>query len=410
MKVFIGLHNIASQFQDLKYGFEKNGCSVLVVSDEINTSPIINNYSDINLNIKYREWINFIRPRRIRNNFYNRFGDYRRKILHKCIQECDVFFFIWKTFYPSCEDLDLIKSRGKKIVALFVGDDVRWKPAMDQEFTMFNLSPIQYFDYNDSEDSLKIKLRYIRLMEKYADLIINTEDAAQLQTRPYLRNSRFLDLRGFRPSIEQRITPHIIHSPSNRYFKGTKYILEAIEKLNSENINFSFSLIENLSNKEALMKYAESDILIGQLFAPSGGKQDMEALASGTVVLTNNDQKYLKYSPLKYPIIHTDPSNILQVLRETIMDYEKRKKLAIQGVEFAQKHLNVTDFCKNIIDHLNHNGESSCFIEPTFLRDHYKPRNIWEIKLINESNKLVMNENWYRATITSKVRSKLVFL
>ena len=55
---------------------------------------------------------------------------------------------------------------------------------MEQEFSMFNLMPIEYEDYNDSEEYLKIKLRYIRLMEKYADLIINTEDAAQLQIRP----------------------------------------------------------------------------------------------------------------------------------------------------------------------------------------------------------------------------------
>ena len=155
---------------------------------------------------------------------------------------------------------------------------------MEQEFSMFNLMPIEYEDYNDSEEYLKIKLRYIRLMEKYADLIINTEDAAQLQIRPYLRNSRFIDLRTISPSIEQRTIPHIIHSPSNRDFKGTKYILEAVNNLKSKNIEFTFSLIENLANKEALKKYAEADILIGQLLAPSGGKQDIEALASGTVV------------------------------------------------------------------------------------------------------------------------------
>ena len=74
---------------------------------------------------------------------------------------------------------------------------------MEQEFSMFNLMPIEYEDYNDSEEYLKIKLRYIRLMEKYADLIINTEDAAQLQIRPYLRNSRFIDLRTISPSIDK---------------------------------------------------------------------------------------------------------------------------------------------------------------------------------------------------------------
>ena len=387
-----------------------NGYETLIVSDEKKPSIIIEDYCDINLNKKYRNWINYIRPRRFRNDIYNRFGDYRKKTISKCIQECDIFLFIWRSFYPSCEDLKLLKSKGKKIIALFVGDDVRWKPAMEQEFSMFNLMPIEYEDYNDSEEYLKIKLRYIRLMEKYADLIINTEDAAQLQIRPYLRNSRFIDLRTISPSIEQRTIPHIIHSPSNRDFKGTKYILEAVNNLKSKNIEFTFSLIENLANKEALKKYAEADILIGQLLAPSGGKQDIEALASGTVVLTNNDEKYLQNSPLRYPIIHTDPHNIFKVLKETILSNEKRQKIAKKGVEFVQKNLDVVDFCKNIIHHLNHNYESNSFIKPTFLRDHYKPRNRWEIKLINESNKFVMNEYWYRASIITKKRSNLVFL
>ena len=62
-------------------------------------------------------------------------------------------------------------------------------------------------------------------MEKYADLIINTEDAAQLQLRPYHRNTRFLDLRSITPNLDQRKVPIVVHSPSNRYFKGTKYVI-----------------------------------------------------------------------------------------------------------------------------------------------------------------------------------------
>jgi hypothetical protein len=294
-------------------------------------------------------------------------------------------------------------------VALFVGSDVRWKPAMEQEFKMSNLSPIEDLNFNDSEDHLMCKLRYIRSIEKYADLIINTEDAAQLQLRPYLRNSRFIDLRNIRPNIKQRKVPNIIHSPSKRDGKGTKHVLKSIQNLSSQNLNFTFNLIENLSNTKALKKYALSDILIGQLFAPSGGKQDMEALASGTVVLSNNDPHYMKDSPLQYPIVHTDPNNIDQVLRETILSHEKRQKIAETGVMFAKKHLNVVDFCKNILNLLETKKESKYFIRPTFITDHYIPRNTWETDTINKSNMIVNSEFWYRKYIKSSHRCGLIF-
>ena len=101
MKVFIGLNNIASQFSDLKHGFEMNGYETLIVSDEKKPSIIIEDYCDINLNKKYRNWINYIRPRRFRNDIYNRFGDYRKKTISKCIQECDIFLFIWSLSFSS---------------------------------------------------------------------------------------------------------------------------------------------------------------------------------------------------------------------------------------------------------------------------------------------------------------------
>ena len=94
MKVFIGLNNIASQFSDLKHGFEMNGYETLIVSDEKKPSIIIEDYCDINLNKKYRNWINYIRPREFRNDIYIRFGIIEKKTISKCIQERYIFIYL----------------------------------------------------------------------------------------------------------------------------------------------------------------------------------------------------------------------------------------------------------------------------------------------------------------------------
>ena len=98
MKVFIGLNNIASQFSDLKHGFEMNGYETLIVSDEKKPSIIIEDYCDINLNKKYRNWINYIRPRRFRNDIYNRFGDYRKKLFQNVFKNAIYFYLFGDRF------------------------------------------------------------------------------------------------------------------------------------------------------------------------------------------------------------------------------------------------------------------------------------------------------------------------
>jgi hypothetical protein len=396
MNVCIGLTNIASQYQDLRFGFESIGYKATLVCDGLRNLSYVDEDYDINLQDKFRPWIHYVRPRRFRSLVYNKFGNYKVHILRMLAKKCDVFFFMWNTFYPSCEDLKYIKDKGKKIVFFFVGSDVRWNPAHKQEFDKYKLRPLEQ-DWLCNPEHLQQKLTYVRMAEKYADLIIATQEYSQILLRPYMLTPGFLKLDCVKVNTNQREVPHIIHSPSVQAAKGTRHILPVVEKLKEAGLQFDFTFVKDLSYQKALVKYSESDILVGQLFCQGGGKQEREAMAAGTVVLSAYNRDYLKQNFYQSPIVDVTVDSLCEELGSVIKDIARRKQLAKDGVEFAQEYLDVVKFSQSVHDELYGRGNPSHYINPTFFKEEYVPKHDWEREIFNKGTDIVRRCDWYEA-------------
>jgi hypothetical protein len=120
---------------------------------------------------------------------------------------------------------------------------------MKQEFMLFGLHPIAYSDEYLAKVDLYHKVKWLRYSEKYADFLYSRLDQNQLGLRPYFKWRMMVNPDNYSSKYTQHNTPLIMHSPSNREIKGTKYILEAIQKLRDEGLKFQFELIENLPQK-----------------------------------------------------------------------------------------------------------------------------------------------------------------
>lgn len=405
-KVFLGVTNIASQLQDLAYGFNSLGYDTLTAVDEIGVSPIVRDYYDIYLNAKVGQWTKYIRPRRLREKFHNSFTNVRRMTLNKAIKECDIFVFLWRTFYPDYEDLKELRRYGKKIIVIFVGDDIRYPHAMRQEFDGYNLKHIEYDIDTDNVNYLNTRVRYLRYAEKYADLIISAKDYSQLCLRPYYWHPGFLDLRKFRKQYKQNNKPILLHAPSSRKFKGFVYIQKAIDKLYGISDNFTFQLLENVPYNQVLDTYLDCDILIGQVLAQGGGKQDREALASGMVVCSAYDQQYMHAISNKVPIVNSTPTTLFSVLVDLINNPVKRLSIAEEGYQSASIFC-VKEYCATLIEML-YSDQGVSLTRPTFFREKYEPRSE-DLDILNDSTKIVSNCTWYRDAVISGSRSGLNF-
>lgn len=407
-KIFLGLTEIASQLSIYKKAFERLGVEVVSVlcDKHIQHKDIKGNY-DFVISDYYQD----IATKSISSNKL-KFRDYcLKKIFEQYLNECDVFLFMYQqTFLPEMADYPLLKDAGKKIIHNFCGTDIRYPLAMEQEFASFNMAPIIYSEHMMGILTLQRQIHFLRMAEKYADMIISLPNQGQLALRPYNNFFYPVDLEEISVGRNQRkLNPVVAHAPSNRLFKGTSHILNVFDRLKKEGLNFTPLLIENMTYAEAVKAYEDIDILVGQVLAPGGGKQAFELLASGKVVLSAmGNYKYPQFETEEScPIVDVNKDNLYDVLKRVILDYPLRKELSEKGRPYVEKYHNVYELANNMLSDLYSNINEHMHY-PKFFRDSFIPKegDQW---ICNQYNDFVKECSWYKEYVKSGVREGLLF-
>lgn len=159
----------------------------------------------------------------------------------------------------------------------------------------------------------------------------------------------FIDTRAWHPS--EKYSQHngwdgpvkVIHTPNHRGFKGTEFLVHAVEELRAEGLQIELVLLEKVSNDTVREVMATADILAEQLII-GYGMSALEGMASGLTVLSNLDNEmtfriYRRYSFLnECPIVSTSPENIKRNLRVLVTNPELRLQLGIAGREYVEKY------------------------------------------------------------------------
>lgn len=410
MRIFIGLTDTASQASDLKKGFARLG----VESYAAILEPHAITANAVDKILARRNFFTDlpIRPHRLQQ--FARYGLRRQALFKEMAKSCDVFIFIWQSFYEDASDFEYLKKLGKKIVVFFMGDEQRRKTAYEQEMKLFGIP--SYFRHAESnfEKSLKrlnFTLRYLRNAEKFADVIYSLPNQSQLSLRPYSHLYIPVDTRIIEEKTEQRKIPVIAHAPSNRLVKGTDFILNALDKLKNEGVEFELRLIENVPYRQALKMYTDSDILIGELFIPTGGKLDREALAAGKVVLSSARRDYIDGLPADCPIIDVNPETVYDELKKIILDYPRRVELAKLGRSFVEKYHDISAVCRDVLDKLEKSATDSESFDfyPNFFREKFVPENTEFARFYNRWTKFVGDADWYKEYVRQGKRDGLIF-
>jgi glycosyltransferase involved in cell wall biosynthesis len=140
----------------------------------------------------------------------------------------------------------------------------------------------------------------------------------------------------------------ICHAARNPY-KGTKFLVEAVERL-SKDFEIELVLLRDLSHAEALRRKAECDIFVDQLTNEGGwgyGMSSVEALAMGLPVLTNIPPQMESRIAL-HPFIQADQSTIHDNLRELLSNPERALQAVRDGQQWVREHHDV----RHVVDHL----------------------------------------------------------
>jgi glycosyltransferase involved in cell wall biosynthesis len=153
-------------------------------------------------------------------------------------------------------------------------------------------------------------------------------------------------------SAKRSYSPHdglsgpvrVLHTPNHRGFKGTEFLIQAVEELRGEGLLVELVLLEKVPNDIVRQTMHDVDILAEQFIASIYGLSGIEGMASGLPILVNlesepHSRPFRRYSYLdECPALSTSPETITANLRRLVTDPQLRETLGRAGREYVEKY------------------------------------------------------------------------
>lgn len=196
------------------------------------------------------------------------------------------------------------KNQGKKIITCYYGSDLRTRG-------------------------------YIKELEEISDLSLTTEyDHLQLMDDLHYIFYPYDTSEVPKPIPHNTSKISIVHSPTNRQFKGTEGIIRCIEKL-QKSYPIEFHLLENIPRSKVLDIKKRCDICIDQVGGTQGGtgygKSGLETLAMSIPTITNMTEDYSRWLPDNPFIIANTHKELENVLVHLIENKDYRIQIGNKG-------------------------------------------------------------------------------
>jgi len=239
----------------------------------------------------------------------------------------DIYHFEWgMEFYRDGRFVKKLIEMGKPIICTYHGQDLRIRGVIP-----------------DVDDASSLNM---------------TSELDLLQKHP---NIKYLflpyDTSQHKPKKEINKPIKICHSPTNRFYKGSKTIIPICEELNKRE-DVEFILIENKTYSEVKHIKKSCDILIDQVHNRGGwgyGMNSVEALSMGLCCVTELVPEYMDFIP-DHPFVNvtgkTLYKSILNLIEapNKIMDYKK------QGRNWVVKYHDIHNVAKKLYQYYNENN------------------------------------------------------
>jgi len=223
-------------------------------------------------------------------------GIYGPILLGYLANRSNLFWYIWSTGFLLDRDFEFkfLKSKNKKIVCMFVGDDIR-VPRLMTSFCKEN-DLDTFIDYVGEKNPYYLsdtyhneKKKTARSADKYADVIFSASICQKsfIQKKqyfiPYMYDKKSFNFNPRKFKNIERLK--ILHAPSNPFVKGTALVRAAVKKLRMEGYDFEYVELRNVTNVEVLEHLKSTHIVLNQFYAFLPGLFGIEGMANHCAVL-----------------------------------------------------------------------------------------------------------------------------
>ena len=265
----------------------------------------------------------------------------------KQLKPYDIFHFHARSLlckphypYPSGLDLLILRAAGKKVFFHFRGSELRMASIFKQA------CPYNYVDENPNN----IFVNYLESEQTFFSEYVHSVCHGVFVTDPELKSylpqaiimPRVIDLEKW-PfiGVKKTKTIKIVHAPSRKIVKGTKAIVSAVEKLQSQGVQIEFRLIENMTNEEARSNYIWADVIIDQVRIGWYGVLAVEAMALGKAVVSYVRDDLKHHLPFPFPLEIANMSNIYEVLKDLLNNPDRIERIGIRGRKYVEDYHSV---------------------------------------------------------------------
>jgi len=197
----------------------------------------------------------------------------------------DVFFLSWPTMIY---EIILLRLMGKKVYAIAAGNDIR-------DYDLDEIVNIYYDKKEDPKFYGRKKLKRNRRTAFFWGLFATKIICARNGTLSlYRQRKKTVDIIGYNFLKKSSVTEvkynkakriKMVHAPSNKGTKGTKYIREAVERLKEAGYDFDYIELTNVPNTKVLEELKTSDIALCQVFMGGIGTFAHEAMNNGCMIV-----------------------------------------------------------------------------------------------------------------------------
>jgi glycosyltransferase involved in cell wall biosynthesis len=235
--------------------------------------------------------------------------------------QTDIFhFYFGLTLIPKSVQFPLLRLLRKKSVFHYLGSDIRGKSPAELAFG------------------------------KRADAeIVGSYDAIRWVPEAHVIPPG-LDLRPFTPvPPSDNPRPLVVHAPSNREKKGTRYVIEACAQLPVD-----LDIVEGVPHELARERYARADIVVDQLNAGWHGVFALESMALGKPVITYLKPDVVESSAegygLRLPVVPATRETLVEALRPLVESPELRREIGAASRAYVEQVHDIDRVADRLLD------------------------------------------------------------
>ena len=254
-------------------------------------------------------------------------------------------------------EMSMLKIARCKVIAIPYGGDAYVYSSVRSEALMHALQ----ISYPQAARNQKIIQRRVNHVVKKADFVIpglmGPDGIGRWDV--LAPSSLVVDTKLWAPACEKHdsLEMRVFHTPNHRGFKGTEFLIRAIDELRIEGHNISLRLLEGVPNAEVRrLLTSEADVLVDQLVFTGYAMSAVEGLASGVVVIANLEDErvltpYRRWSFLnECPIVSASPETIKETLLKMFSEKQARIEISKKSRDYALRRHSYESFASLFVE------------------------------------------------------------